>query len=259
MKSFIKKIANSTIALKLRNTLNFRGVSHSLPSNVDDSLTVSDCFLWRTDNGYKTKFKFTDFLNLFYKINNAWVEVYFYSKDNKFIKKVKIENLNLSNELEISSQFLDNIEDYGIFYIFHHCEKKTKIDLDMSVINQCYVGYSKNDNLYSFVHGNSWAKSKSIYSSKNYPKDIVKTSVIKNCPYTLQKYFVNFDKNELFFSNPTTEIIRINIKKDEFNLKPGSVRLIEINDPLISFKSNCRWIRPTVFSYKDQFFDVHHS
>ena len=164
MKSFIKKIVNSTIAIKLRNTLGFRVVSHSMPDKDGESLTISDCFLWRTDNGYKTKFKFTDFLNLFFKINNTWVEVYFYSKDNKFIKKIKIENLNLSNELEISSQFLDNIEDYGLFYIFHHGEKKSKTDYKISLINSCYIGYSKNDNLYSFVHGNAWAKSKSIYS-----------------------------------------------------------------------------------------------
>ena len=47
----------------------------------------------------------------------------FYSKDNKFIKKVKIENLNLSNKFYITPEFLNNIQDYGLFYIFHHAEK----------------------------------------------------------------------------------------------------------------------------------------
>ena len=259
MKSFIKKIANSSLGIELRNTFSFRKVSHSMPNNHNKSLSVSDCFLWRTDNGYKTKFKFADFLSLFYKINNSWVEVYFYSKDNKFIKKIKIENLNLSNEIEITSQFLNNIEDYGLFYIYHHAEEKSKVDCDISVVNRCYLGYSQNNNLYSFVHGNVWAKSKSIYSSNYNSKDIIKTSMIKNCYYTIQKYFEDYDKTELFFANPPSKRIEFDITREKFILKPNCVKLIQRNDAVISIKSNCTFLRPTIFSYKGQFMDAHHS
>ena len=34
------------------------------------SITVSDAF-WRTDSGYTTKFKYSDILNLFYKIKDS--------------------------------------------------------------------------------------------------------------------------------------------------------------------------------------------
>ena len=180
MKSFIKKIANSSLGIELRNTFNFRKVSHNMPDNHNKSLSISDCFLWRTDNGYKTKFKFADFLSLFYKIKDSWVEVYFYSKNNNFVNKIKIDDLKLSSEIEITSQFLNKVEDYGLFYIYHHAEEKSKVDRDISLINRCYSGYSQNNNLYSFVHGNVWAKSKSIYSSNYHSKDIIKTSMIQN-------------------------------------------------------------------------------
>ena len=81
MKSYIKKIANSNLGVLLRNSLNFKPV---YIKHYQDNYptTVSDAFLWRTDNGYKTKFKYSDILGLFYKVKNSRVEVHFYSKDD---------------------------------------------------------------------------------------------------------------------------------------------------------------------------------
>ena len=121
-----------------------------------DCVSVSDAFAWRTDNNFKTKFKYSDILNIFYKIENSWVEFHFYSKDNKMLKKEKIENLKLSNEIEITSKYLDGLEDYGTFYIFHFSKKN--IEKESIISNRCYLGYSRNENLYSFVHGNTLAK-----------------------------------------------------------------------------------------------------
>ena len=85
MKSLVKKLANTNIGILLRNNLNFKPVSLKL-FEKDYPTSVSDAFLWRTDNGYKTKFKYSDILNLFYKIKNSWVEFHFYSKNNELIK-----------------------------------------------------------------------------------------------------------------------------------------------------------------------------
>jgi len=101
MKSLVKKLANTNIAILLRNSFNFKPVSLKL-FEKNYPASVSDAFLWRTDNGYKTKFKYSDILNLFYKIKNSWVEFHFYSKNNELIKIEKVNNLNLSNELEIN-------------------------------------------------------------------------------------------------------------------------------------------------------------
>ena len=56
------------------------------------------------------------------------------------------------------------------------------------------MGYSINQNLYSFVHGNILAKSYAINKNEKFLPDIVKMSLFKNQNYTIQKFFNNFDK-----------------------------------------------------------------
>ena len=114
MKSLVKKLVKTNIGILLRNSLNLKPVYLKF-TKKNYPISVSDAFLWRTDNGYKTKFKYSDILDLFYKIKNSWVELHFYSKDNNLIKIEKVDNLKLSNELEINSEYLNNLEDYGIF------------------------------------------------------------------------------------------------------------------------------------------------
>ena len=56
IESLLKFIANTDLGILIRNALNLRPVDSKL--QLDKSpLTVSDAFAWRTDNGYKTKFK----------------------------------------------------------------------------------------------------------------------------------------------------------------------------------------------------------
>ena len=258
MKSLIKKLANTNSGILLRNSLNFRPVDLK-PFKKDYPISISDAFLWRTDNGYKTKFKYSDILDLFYKIKDSWVELHFYSKKNELIKIEKVNDLNLSNELEITAKYLNNIEDYGTFYIFHLSKKTDDLSNQEIISNRCYLGYSQNNNLYSFVHGNTLGKFTNIFSQKNILTDIVKTSLFKNHTYTIQKYFDDYDKNELFFTNPTSKNIKFTIENKKFELKPNYSLLVEIKNSIISIKSNCVFFRPTIFSYKGKYLDVHHS
>jgi len=258
MKSLVKKLANTNISILLRNSFNFKHVSLKY-FEKDYPISVSDAFLWRTDNGFKTNFKYSDILNIFYKIKNSWVEFHFYSKNNELIKIEKVNNLNLSNELEISSKYLNNLEDYGTFYIFHFSKNNKTLSKEDIISNRCYLGYSQNNNLYSFVHGNTLAKFTSIISKEDILTDIVKTSLFKNYTYTIQKYFDGFDKNELFFINPTSKTIQFSIENKNYNLKSNCSLLVETKNSIISIKSNCLFFRPTIFSYKNKFLDVHHS
>ena len=258
MKSLVKKLANTDIGILLRNSLNFKPVSLK-NLKKDYPISVSDAFLWRTDNGYKTKFKYSDILNLFYKIKDSWVEFHFFSKNNELIKIEKVNDLNLSNEFEINPKYLNNLEDYGTFYIYHFSENTNDLSDKDIISNRCYLGYSQNNNLYSFVHGNTHAKFTSIFSNKTFLTDIVKTSLFKNYTYTIQKYFDGFDKNELLFSNPTSKIIKFSIENKNYELKPNYSLLVEIKNSIISINSNCLFFRPTIFSYKNKYLDVHHS
>ena len=258
MKSLVKKLANTNIGILLRNSLNFKPVSLK-HFEKEYPISVSDAFLWRTDNGYKTKFKYSDILNLFYKIKNSWVEFYFYSKNNELIKIEKVKDLNLSNELEINSKYLNNLEDYGTFYVYHFIDNEKNLNNNDVISNRCYLGYSQNNNLYSFVHGNTHGKFTNIFPNKTFLTDIVKTSLFQNHTYTIQKYFDGFDKNELFFTNPTSKIIKFSIENKNYELKPNYSLLVEIKNSIISINSNCLFFRPTIFSYKNKYLDVHHS
>ena len=97
MRSLIKKLVNTNFFIFLRNTVKFRSV-YLKSTKLNTPTTISDAFLWRTDNSFKTKFKFSDILKLFYKVENSWVEIHFYTKDNDYIKKIKLTDLDISND-----------------------------------------------------------------------------------------------------------------------------------------------------------------
>lgn len=183
MKSLIKKLSNTSIGIYLRNSLNISPVHMSI--NKLKYISVSDAFAWRTDSNFITKFKYTDILNIFYKIQNSWVEIHFYSKDYKLIKIKKINNLEISNDISITKEFMGNIESYGTFYVYHFSKKcdQSRILKDAGeniiISNRCYLGYSQNNNLFSFVHGNTLAKFKNISSNDDIKFDIVKMSFLK--------------------------------------------------------------------------------
>ena len=130
---------------------------------------------------------------------------------------------------------------------------------DDVISNRCYLGYSQNNNLYSFVHGNTLAKVKNINNEDIVLSEIIKLSPIKNQYYKIQKFFDEFDKNELFISNPTSQTINFSIDENDYILKNGCSVIIEFNNKkIIQIKSNCLFLRPVVFSYKGSYLDVHH-
>ena len=255
MKSLVKKIFNNNLIINIRNLFNI----YPLHMNMNNILcaSVSDAFLWRTDNGFETKFKYSDILNTFFKIEDSWVEIEFYTKNNKLIKTEKILNLDQSNEININKKYLNGIEDYGTFYIYHHTNEK--FSKENVISNRCYLGYSYNANLYSFVHGNTLTKIKEINKRSEINYDIVKISPVKNQYYKIQKYFDNLDKNELFFSNPTSKEINFTINNKDYSLASWCSLMIEIKEKkIIEIRSNCLFLRPLIFSYKNDFLDVHH-
>ena len=257
MKSLIKKIVRSDFGINLRNTIGFRSLSLSVVINKKIRFaSISDAFPWRTDNGYKTTFKYADILGLFYKIEDSYVELVFYSKDNNFIKKIIINQLNYSNELLIDKDFLNGIEGYGVFYIFHRSDNYCGDDLVIS--NRCYVGFSIEDSLSSFVHGNLYVRYQSL-DGKYSGSDMVKSSFFNNL-YRIQNSFVDFTKSELFFVNPTSKKINFSIGRNRYSLENNCSILIDISgEEDISIISRCMFLRPIVFNYKDDFYDVYHA
>ena len=92
MRLLIKKLTTSNFGIFIRNLTNFNPIHMSIKGL--ECATVSDAFAWRTDNNFVTKFKYSDILDIFYKIKNSWVEIHFYNKDNVLVKIKK----NLQSE-----------------------------------------------------------------------------------------------------------------------------------------------------------------
>ena len=257
MKLLLKNIFLSTIAIKLRNTFNFRPVD-VVTIHIKNA-SISDAFAWRTDKGYKTVFNFSDLLRLYYKHENTAVEIEFFDKKNIFLKKIDIKNLKLSNKLIIDKNFLNGVEDYGVFYVYH--KTKNNFPNNDTIANKCYLGYSLNNNLFSFVHGNSLSRYKSLKNYKHNKKyNPVKMSLLNNQIYKIQKHFIKYDKNELMFCNPTESKIIFYVNNEKYTLENDSSIIIESkNLETVTIRSNCMFLRPTIFSYKNQYIDVHHS
>jgi hypothetical protein len=255
MKLLINKIFRNKKILKIKNFLDINPDHMSL-SGIDSSASVSDAFCWRTDSNFATTFKYSDLPNLFYNIKDSYVEIFFYSKNNDLIKKLIFDNLNFSNKLNINQELLNGVQDYGVFYIFHRLNNKTENNFILS--NRCYLGFSQNNNLSSFVHGNTLAKYKNL-TNDNENTDIVKTTLLINNNYRVQNYFDKFDKSEIFLSNPTSKKITFYIKDKKFFLKRGCSIIIDVtNEKEINIKSNCLFFRPLVFNYKEEYIDVYH-
>ena len=255
MKSLKNKIYKSELIIKLRNTFGIKKINLNI-SNLQKHISISDAFCWRTDNDYTTTFKFTDILKLFYKINDSDIELKFYSKNNKFIKKIEFKKIDLFNELLIDKKFMGGIEDYGSFYIFH--KNIMNNHKDMIISNRCYLGFSYKNNLKSYVHGNMLARYLDVQNNK-VKNDIIKTSFVKNQTYKIQNYFSDYDNIELFFANPTSYKIIFDINKKNYSLNPGNSIIINFKtDKIIKITSNSLFMRPTIFNYKNNFIDVLH-
>ena len=258
MKLLIKKIYNSQVLLKLRNTFGIKK-NPIYFGDIKKNFYISDNFLWRVDNGFVTKFIFTDLLNIFYKKLDSKFTIYFYNKYSQLIKTLMI-NTNNKNELIIdkSDRFFNDFEDYGYFQIF--C-KINSFDIDENLSNRCYTGFSKNNNNFSFVHGNSYVQANSMNDKENNKYlNLVKTSFIDNQNYLIQNNFESFDLVELFYLNPLDKNISLKINnEDKVDISGHSVyKYVFKNEKIIKFKSNCCFLRPIVFCHKEQYLDVHH-
>ena len=237
-----------------KKIINILGIypSYFLIDFKKKNYSISDCFFWRTDNNFTTIFNFTNLLKIFYQIHKSNVEIIFFDRKGEKIKTTNFQKLQTTERLEINKEFLNGIEDYGTFYIFHNTDE----NFNSILRNSCYTGYSFQGNLPSFVHGNLTSASKNLNNNKiNF--NITAKSFFKKKTYFVQNYF-NVAKTEILIMNPTDTKLSICVNDDEYVLKSKSCRLIEINKKIIKIKSNCYLIRPIIFSYENSYLDVYH-
>lgn len=255
-RSLISKIKNNRISKFLRNRFSIHPVFIDT-SKINYNSMVSDSFVWRTDYGFNTNFKFSDIIKIFLDSDGTTAELIFYNSKNKKIKQIYCNKLEISNQIVINKKLLDGYIGYGYFYVFFknpNLMKKNKTILS----NRCYLGFEKKNVGESCVHGNTYVYSKSFDYKKDY-FNFINTSFRKNQKYIIQNELSDFDYTELFFINPTNKKINFTINKLKYTLLGHESLIVELkNIDIIEILSNCYYLRPIVFNYKDKFFDVYH-
>ena len=94
------KLLNNKIIKNLRDLIGLKPI-YMDTENIKKASSVSDAFLWRTENNFKTIFRFADLLKFFYKIQESDVEIIFFDKNGKKIKEIKNSNIKTLNEIRI--------------------------------------------------------------------------------------------------------------------------------------------------------------
>ncbi len=249
---FFKKIIKKKFFKHLRNFIGYKP-AHFLVDYEKKNISISDAFFWRTDNSFKTVFNFTDILNLYFKDDSSEVEILFFCKNAKLIKKLEIKNIYLTNKITIDNLLLNGLEDYGTFFIYH----KSKKNVGSSIRNSCYTGYSFKNNLPSFVHGNTLTSLKSYDGQESLDFIGGKSFFTKQTYYVQNNYKIG--KTEILLMNPCNEKIEVEINNSIYNLNKGCSKLIELfKNELIVIKSKSYLLRPIVFNYRGIYLDVHH-
>ena len=246
------RLLKNKFIVKFRNYLNLKPVkifSDIVPSKA----SVSDFFPWRLDCGFETYFRFTDYPKIYNSNARSFAKIYIFDNNGKLILKDIKNELYKTNELKISN-LIGNRYTFGSFYVFlgdHNFENQ------ISTRNSCYVGFSNSNNLASFVHGNI----PNAYLVKDrIHQNIVGISLMKNNLFRIQDQFDDYDKVELFISNPTSNRIIFEINKLNYNLEVNQSKIIDVtNLKTVTIKSNCYLLRPYIFKYKKNFIDVHHA
>lgn len=120
--------------------------------------TISDLFVWRNSNEWKTFFEIFDVPALFQDVKESSRRVsivFFDPYGNTLLEEVLYINSYRRHTIELS-KFLNEIDvEFGTFAVFHHDIPHVLGDLGAYITERGYVSYGyKNSLVRSYVHGN---------------------------------------------------------------------------------------------------------
>ena len=69
----------------------------------------------------------------------------------------------------------------------------------------------------------------------------------------------NFPSLKILYRETTSKTIYFSIDKKRYSMKKSQCKIVEItNKKDVTIKSNCYFLRPIIFKYKNDFIDVYH-
>ena len=108
----------------------------------------------------------------------------------------------------------------------------------------------------SFVHGNSFV-GKNFINGK-IELNFVKLLFLKTTNILFKKIFqmlINWN----FFNNPTNKLVKFTVNGENYSIEPDNDIMVKMTKTeKVEIISNCTQLRPLVFTFKENYYDVHH-
>jgi hypothetical protein len=255
LKSLLKLLANTNLAISVRNAFGIKPIPTVYPK-YGQPVSISDSYPWRTSNGFHTVFRFSDLPREYFNVFDSTAIVEIFDEKSCLLKRLILDDLSLSNELLVNQDLLDGHAGYGSFYVYHTSEKE--LNADFRIKHRSYVGFSLNNQLPSFFHGNIQSRYLDIRSGK-IGKNLMQQSLRKQ-NYRIQNYFKDLDKVELFFINPLSKKISFTVNNLNFSLEGDASMIVDLSGQRdIQIASNIFIFRPIIFEYKNDFVNAYHA
>jgi hypothetical protein len=263
IREFLRPVVKHPLALRLRNFVGIRPYRPAagnllgwvLPGG-DESFSSSDLFVWRTDGDFRTVIRVSDIARNYFGLDSSLL-LRLYDSEGGLIREAMFEFRDNVMEIAIDEDLLEGRKGIGTFAAFHLIDEDVA---DVKIINRCYVGYSNGGNLPSFVHGNIIGEYVKLGKAKRNVRNDTLFPLPEPTHYTIQKDFSLYDRSELFFVNATQYRVWIEVNGERKTVEPPApVRFNVESSDLVELRSNCPCPRPTVFSYKGEFYDCHHA
>lgn len=236
---------------------------------------VSDLFVWRNSNEWKTYFELMDISGLFENDQthfNRYVTLYFFDNNGSFILDKRAELAQWQRKTIDLSAYLYNVEcQHGTFCVFHSHTPEVVGDLGSFLTERGYVSYCYKDApLRTYVHGNLDAIS---LPSGRPPRLLGSSSYLKR-EYKLQhelKYPAQYEIGIVNTSPHTQKIYchamstKNNETLSELNsdVPPKGSVMFQVKThqeqaSRVVIKSHLVMARPLVFRFNQQKLDVFH-
>ena len=240
----------------------------------DNQTVISDLFIWRCDDHWKTSFELLNIAYLFGGVKESQVNIVFFDTQGDMFLEKTINLLNGDRQNLDISKILNNnsnkniIGKFGTFAVFHDSPPSIVKELNSFVAERGYVSYTyQNLPLSAYVHGNLDAIGKIGLNYIFLGGGLIKRS------YNLQYQMLPEYMYSIALTNPcpqlkkiVIEVITIDNRRiiETFSemVNPGAVivcNLKEIFEPCrILIKSRMVMARPVIFSFKEGKMDVFH-
>ena len=268
--SFLKRIRRKILSFAKKREFLAEGLTR-VPS-VKESV-ISDLFVWRRSDEWKTFFELLDINNLinadYQEAENNFATFVFYDRNGSEIGITKVPVKQGRQTIDTSSLVPHGFDGWGTYACFHQNISQTVSESGSFIAERGYSGYEWKDmGARGYVHGNLDA-----IANSDKGVEMLGTSWKENLIYQLQHVLTGPAIYEFALVNPTRIKQKVHFITSDPSLKTeicdvvqlpsraSFIKRIEIKEGekrQLAIKSKLYMARPVVFRLQAHSMDVFH-